>query len=113
MTEKHYNQSTPNDQSEIEKTEIDQLEEQFAFLAGALSCTINLEDKDKIPGALELCIELVRDIYQQVEIMALDKLIADKTLNVIDCFFKEPGFGSLSNEYYATIKDEVNHAIQI
>jgi len=37
------------------------------FLLGALRCTINLEDKSKVPGALELCIDLLREIYQEVE----------------------------------------------
>ena len=85
MTKSNYNPPTTIDQPEIIEPEPDKeiqffeeiikkaiqkeadLSENIVFLMGALSCTIKLEDKSKIPGALELCIDLLRDIYQKVE----------------------------------------------
>lgn len=73
MTKKYYKSTTRIDQSEIVEPEqwqntsnMVQLKEDITFLAGALRCTIELDDKSKVPSALELCIELVRSIYQQV-----------------------------------------------
>ena len=85
MTKSYCNPTTPIDQPEIAEPKPEkeiqvfkelikqaiceeaELSENIVFLTGALRCTINLEDKSKIPGALELCIYLFRDIHQKVE----------------------------------------------